>query len=144
MRILVLNGPNLNLLGQREPDIYGHSSLEEMNAFIRGYFKKTEIEFFQSNHEGVLIDKLHEAPERYNGVVFNPGALTHYAYALRDAVKAINIPVIEVHLSNVHAREPFRTKSVIASVVRGTISGLGAYGYVLAVRALAHFAKKEQ
>ena len=144
MRILVLNGPNLNLLGKREPTIYGHASLDEVNAFIRGYFKKTEIDFFQSNHEWELLDKLQQADHAYGGVVFNPGALTHYAYSLQDAIRAIDVPVIEVHLSNVHGREAFRQKSVVAPVVRGTISGLGPYGYVLAIRALAHFAKKEK
>ncbi|RMH63154.1 MAG: type II 3-dehydroquinate dehydratase [Calditrichaeota bacterium] len=142
MRILVINGPNLNLLGRREPDVYGHASLEEVNAFIRGYFKKTEIDFFQSNHEGAILDKLHAASEVYDGIVINPGALTHYAYALHDAIKAIRPPVMEVHLSNIHARESFRTQSVVAPVARGTISGLGPYGYVLAIRALVHFAKK--
>ncbi len=138
MKILILNGPNLNLLGMREPDVYGSQTLEDLNIYIRDYFKKTELEFVQSNHEGELIDQIHKADGAYEGIVLNAGALTHYSYAIRDAIVAVSVPVMEVHLSNVAAREDFRRNSVIAPVVQGSISGLGAYGYVLAVRALAH------
>ncbi len=141
MKILILNGPNLNLLGKREPDVYGAQTLPELNAYIRGYFKKTELDFFQSNHEGEIIDRIQQADGVYDGIVLNAGAYTHYGYAIRDAVAGVQIPVVEVHLSNVDAREPFRRKSVLAPVVAGRISGFGAYGYVLAVRALAHRAK---
>lgn len=138
MKILILNGPNLNLLGMREPEVYGSRTLEDLNSYIRDYFKKTELEFVQSNHEGELIDQIHKADGSYAGIVLNAGALTHYSYAIRDAIVAVSVPVMEVHLSNVAAREDFRRNSVIAPVVQGSISGLGAYGYVLAVRAIAH------
>jgi len=138
MKILILNGPNLNLLGTREPEVYGSRTLEDLNIYIRDYFKKTELEFVQSNHEGELIDQIQKAEGSYEGIVLNAGALTHYSYAIRDAIAAVSLPVMEVHLSNVAAREDFRRNSVIAPVVQGSISGLGAYGYVLAVRAIAH------
>lgn len=142
MKILVLNGPNLNLLGARKPDVYGHKDLNEVNEFISGYFKRVTLEFFQSNHEGVLIDQLQQAAKNFDAVVINPGALTHYSYALRDAIEAIDIPVSEVHISNVHDREDFRNKSVISDVCNGTVSGFGVYGYVMALQALAHKAKR--
>ncbi len=142
MKILIINGPNLNLLGSRKPDVYGHKSLEAVNAFIKGYFKRVELEFFQSNHEGALIDKIQQAAHEAEGVVINPGAYTHYSYAIRDAIEAVAIPVAEVHISNVHGREDFRSTSVISDVCSGTISGFGIYGYVLAVQALAHQIKR--
>lgn len=142
MKILIINGPNLNLLGKRKPDVYGHRSLNELNAFIKEYFKKVDLEFFQSNHEGAIIDRIHQAMTRFDGIVINPGALTHYSYALRDAIEACTIPVVEVHLSNIAARESFRRVSVISEVCQGTISGFGAYGYVIAVQALAHKRKR--
>ena len=142
MKILIINGPNLNLLGKRNPDIYGHRSLNELNTFVKDYFKKVKLEFYQSNHEGDIIDRIHQAMTQFDGIVINPGALTHYSYALRDAIEACTIPVVEVHLSNVAARESFRNISVISEVCQGTISGFGAYGYVLAVQALAHKIKR--
>ena len=142
MKILIINGPNLNLLGKRNPDIYGHRSLNELNTFVKDYFKKVKLEFYQSNHEGELIDRIHQAITQFDGIVINAGALTHYSYALRDAIEACTIPVVEVHLSNVIARESFRKISVISEVCQGTISGFGAYGYVLAVQALAHKVKR--
>ncbi len=135
MKILILNGPNLNLLGTREPDVYGHDTLDDLATGLREAFPAHDLSFFQSNHEGQLIDRLHAAPEEgVDAIVFNPGAFTHTSVALRDAVAAIMVPVIEVHLSNVHAREAFRQKSLIAPVCVGQITGLGMTGYHLAVR----------
>ncbi|MDF9408937.1 MAG: 3-dehydroquinate dehydratase [Pelotomaculum sp. PtaB.Bin013] len=138
MKILVLNGPNLNLLGKREPAIYGNLSLEEINnnLSVLAAELRVDISFQQSNHEGDLIDLLHHAVGEVDGVIFNPGAFTHYSYALRDAVAAVGIPTIEVHLSNIYAREDFRRHSVVAPVAAGQISGLGANSYLLALRAL--------
>jgi 3-dehydroquinate dehydratase-2 len=132
MRIYIINGPNLNLLGTREPEIYGRQTLSDINAEIKNKFADCEFVFFQSNHEGEIIDKLHEAGNS-DGIVLNAGAFTHYSYAIRDAVSAINVPVIEVHLSNVHAREEFRHKSVISAVCKGIICGFGSKSYHMAV-----------
>ena len=136
--ILILHGPNLNLLGRREPDVYGARTLADIDAALTelGETLGCEIATFQSNHEGDLIDALHQAQHEHDGVVFNPGGYTHTSVALRDAVAAIEIPVVEVHLSNVAARESFRHKSLIAPVCVGTISGFGWRSYVLGLRAL--------
>ena len=135
MKLFVLNGPNLNLLGTREPQTYGTATLDDMQDALRALFPEVDFRFVQSNHEGSLIDALHEAArDGAAGVAFNPGAFTHTSVALRDAVAAIDVPVIEVHLSNVHARESFRHRSMIAAVSAGQIVGLGAKGYELAVR----------
>lgn len=133
--ILILNGPNLNRLGKREPDVYGTDTLTDLEQKLFQFAEgiQTELTFFQSNHEGDLIDALHEAEEQYDGIVLNPGAFSHYSYAIRDAVAAISIPVIEIHLSNPHAREAFRHRSVIAPVARGQITGIGFEGYKLAI-----------
>jgi 3-dehydroquinate dehydratase II len=138
-KLLLLNGPNLNLLGKREPDVYGSTTLKQLEEKIvaLGMSNDTEIVCFQSNHEGEIIDKLHEANETgMDGIIFNPGAFTHYSYAIRDAIAGIQVPVVEVHISNVHSREQFRHTSVIAPVAVGQIVGLGMIGYELAFRAL--------
>lgn len=137
--ILVLHGPNLNLLGTREPSVYGRLSLAEVNRAIQrhGRARRVRIDCRQSNHEGQLVDWIQAAErEGFGGIVVNPGAFTHYSLALRDAVASISLPVVEVHLSNVHAREEFRRHSVIAAVARGQIAGFGARSYVLGVDAL--------
>ncbi len=138
MRILVLHGPNLNLLGQREPEIYGAQTLDEINARLVEVAAAAgaELEAFQSNHEGALIDRIHAARGAVNGIVINPGGLTHTSVSLRDAIAASEIPTIEVHLSNIYARETFRHVSMLAGVVIGQIGGLGAAGYELALQAL--------
>jgi len=138
-KILVLHGPNLNLLGLREPGVYGHLTLEEINQKLADLGKTLGVEPVcrQSNHEGQLIDWLHEAQGWAAGVVFNPGGYTHTSVALRDAVAAIGLPVVEVHLSNVHAREEFRRHSLIAPVCAGSIAGFGWRSYTLALRLLA-------
>jgi len=137
--ILVLHGPNLNLLGLREPDIYGRVTMEEINRRLQelGRELSLAVDCRQSNHEGQLIDWLHAARTSAAGVVFNPGGYTHTSVALRDAVAAIEIPVIEVHLSNVHARDEFRQRSLIAPVCLGSIAGFGWRSYALALRLLA-------
>lgn len=135
MDLLILNGPNLNLLGEREPATYGRETLADVERALRGRFEGIALSFVQSNHEGELIDRLHEAHRaKRDGVVFNPGGYTHTSVALRDAVAGISVPVIEVHLSNVHAREAFRHRSLIAPVCVGQIAGLGTAGYHLAVQ----------
>lgn len=142
--IVVLNGPNLNLLGQREPEIYGRQGLADIAAMLDGWARGAgmTIDMRQSNHEGVLIDWLHEARENAAGVILNPGGLTHSSVALGDAVAAIGIPVIEVHISNIHAREPFRARSYVARYAKGMIAGFGVSGYLLAAQALADLVTK--
>jgi 3-dehydroquinate dehydratase-2 len=141
MKIAIINGPNLNLLGIREPEVYGHDTLAEIERKIREATSDLDVElsFFQSNGEGAIIDELHAALYERNveAIVINPGAYTHYSIAIRDAIASIAIPVVEVHLSNVHAREAFRQVSVIAGVCKGRIEGLGWMGYVLAIQFLA-------
>ena len=137
-KILVMNGPNLNMLGIREKGVYGTKTLGDINAFITEKAKDwdVELEFYQSNHEGAMIDKLHEAFGKKDGIILNAGAYTHYSYALRDAIAAVRLPCVEVHMSNVHAREEFRHKSVIGPVCAGVIAGFGKHSYLLAVDAV--------
>ena len=144
MKILVINGPNLNLLGEREPGIYGDQSYSALSEMVMDKADELGVkcEIFQSNHEGAIIDKLHSARKDFDGVVLNAGAYTHYSYAIRDAIAAIRIPVIEVHISNVFARDEFRKNSVIAPVCKGSISGFGLAGYLMAMDALAKYSQE--
>lgn len=136
--IFVLNGPNLNMLGKREPGIYGGKTLKDIEAdcVAAGEELGFAVDFRQSNHEGDLVDWLHEASEAAAGIAINPGAYGHTSIALHDAIRAIGVPVVEVHISNIHAREEFRHKSMIAPAAKGMICGFGPYGYVLALHAL--------
>lgn len=137
-KILVINGPNLNMLGVREPGVYGNKTLESINQNVKAYAQgmKMNCEFFQSNCEGEIITKIHSVLNEYDGCIINAGALTHYSYAVRDAIAAVGKPFIEVHMSNVAAREDFRHNSVIAGVCKGSIVGFGENSYLLAVNAL--------
>lgn len=136
MRILIMNGPNINLLGKREPSIYGSVTFEDYLASLRARYADVQIDYFQSNIEGELINKIHEAGFEVDGIVLNAGAYTHTSIALQDAIRAVSAPVIEVHISNVHARESFRHVSMIASACKGVICGLGLNSYRLALEDL--------
>jgi len=143
-RVAVIHGPNLNMLGKREPGIYGTRTLDSINEELDSEAKNRgiELEFFQSNSEGAMVDKIHSCHGRIDGIVLNAGAYTHYSIALRDAIAAVGIPTVEVHLSNVHAREDFRHVSVLAPVCIGQISGFGSYSYILGLHALMESAKR--
>jgi 3-dehydroquinate dehydratase-2 len=137
---LVLHGPNLNLLGRREVEIYGSMTLEDINNLLHKEAERlsVKVECYQSNSEGALLNYIHHAPEKYDGIIINPGAYTHYSIALRDGLAGIDLPAVEVHLSNIYAREEFRHHSVIAPVVQGQISGFGLQSYLLALQALCN------
>lgn len=138
MRILLINGPNINLLGTREPDVYGAKSYDDLISLVQeaGQRLGVSVDCFQSNGEGEIIDVIQAAHGKYNGIIINPAAYTHYSIAIHDALKAVGLPAIEVHLSNIHAREEFRQRSVTAAACTGQIAGLGFTGYVLALQAL--------
>lgn len=139
VKILVINGPNLNFLGKRNPEYYGSETLSQINTYIQDRFKNDDIEFFQSNHEGSIIDTLQSISDEIGGVVINPGAFAHYSYAIHDALEVCPVPVIEVHLSNIHEREEFRRISVTAPACKEVISGQGKKGYVLAIEKLKSY-----
>jgi 3-dehydroquinate dehydratase II len=145
VRILVLHGPNLNLLGDREPEIYGTTTRAQIDAGLARLAAErgTELESFQSNHEGALIDRIHAARRRVDAIIINPGGLTHTSVSLRDALSAAEVPVVEVHLSNVYAREEFRHRSLVAPIALGQVCGLGPIGYELALRALLERIQKQ-
>jgi 3-dehydroquinate dehydratase-2 len=138
-KVLVIHGPNLNLLGKREPDIYGHQGLGDINDQLleQGRGLGIAVETFQSNHEGQIVDRIQQALGKYHGIIINPAAYTHTSVAIRDALAMFEIPVIEIHLSNIHQREPFRHQSMIADIVAARIAGFGAHGYQLALEGLA-------
>lgn len=144
MKILVLNGPNLNLLGQREPNVYGSETLEDIMELIKDKAKDLgiEVSFFQSNEEGALVTRIQESVGNYDGIIFNPAAYTHTSVALCDAVRAVDVPCVEVHLSNVHSREEFRHKSLIVGACVGQVLGFGAYSYILALAGIVDYLKR--
>lgn len=146
LKVAVVHGPNLNLLGEREPLIYGDKTLDQINQFMLGHAKQLDmsLQFFQSNSEGALIDYLHQVRHWAQGLVINPGGYSHTSIALRDAIAATALPAIEVHLSNIYAREEFRRRSIIAPVCRGSICGMGWFGYILALTGLAHLLRGER
>ncbi|MFL3052940.1 MAG: type II 3-dehydroquinate dehydratase [Candidatus Neomarinimicrobiota bacterium] len=144
MNIKIFNGPNLNLLGKRNKNIYGKETLNEIQNWVEIKIEnKHLIEWFQSNHEGKIIDEMHRSIDSCEGIIINPGAFTHYSYAIRDAIESVDIPTVEVHLSNINKREEFRKKSVIKDVCIGQITGLGKSGYLDAVRMLAAYKNKK-
>jgi len=139
LNVLVIHGPNLNMLGKREPEIYGKITLDEINSDLKNLGKKLgiSVEAFQSNHEGAIVEKIQEAATTQKGIIINPAAYTHTSIAIRDALLALDIPIIEIHISNIYKREPFRHKSLISDVVMAQIAGLGVKGYNIALKALA-------
>lgn len=146
MKILIIHGPNLNMLGKREPDIYGATTLEEINAALTSKAKGlgAEITFFQSNSEGEIVSNIQDAMSKFEGVVINPGAYTHTSVAIRDAILSSGLPVVEVHISNVHKREDFRHKSFISGVALGVVSGFGVNSYMLGLSGLVDYLKDNE
>lgn len=146
INILVVHGPNLNLLGRREPDIYGSLTLDQLNKMVeeRSGALGIKVEIFQSNHEGEMVEQIQQAPGRFDGILINPAAFTHYSYAIRDAIAAVGLPFIEVHLSNIYSRESFRHKSVFSALAEGVICGLGPEGYLLGLEALANIISRRK
>ena len=146
MRILIINGPNLNMLGTREPEIYGSLTLQDIERRIgeRARDLGVEVAFFQSNHEGAIIDYIQAEQRSAQGIIINPGGLAHTSVVLRDALVGSGLPVVEVHISNIHAREPFRRRSLVAGVARGVVTGLGWRGYLAALDALAGILKEAE
>lgn len=144
MKILVINGPNMNLLGEREPDIYGKDSLSDINELLAEYAKKRghDVGFFQSNHEGAIVDEIGRARSKYDALIINPAAYTHTSVAIADAIRASGLPAVEVHISNIFSREQFRSSSLTAPACRAVISGFGSHGYVLALQGLEEIVKK--
>lgn len=134
MKIIIINGPNLNLLGKREPEIYGNQTFEQYFEVLKEKFYSVELHYFQSNHEGAIIDKIHETGFEFDGIIINAGGLTHTSVALADALSSVKTPAVEVHISNIHARESFRHHSYLTSRCKGMICGLGLKGYELAVK----------
>ena len=139
LKVLIIHGPNLNMLGKREPDIYGKTTLDEINSSLQDLGNRLglAVETFQSNHEGAIVDKIQQDAEIQNGLIINPAAFTHTSIAIRDAILLLNIPVIEIHLSNIYKREPFRHKSLISDIATAQITGFGVQGYSMALEALA-------
>ncbi len=144
IKISLIHGPNLNLLGMREADIYGRDTFDDINRSIkqRAVQNGMEVRIFQSNHEGEIVDAIQDAREWADAIIINPAALTHYSYAVRDALTAVRLPAIEVHVSNIHAREEFRRNSVVSPVVVGQIVGMGSYGYILAIDAIKNIVEQ--
>ena len=142
-KILVIHGPNLNMLGTREPDIYGHQTLEEINTALKAQADRLgfQIETFQSNQEGDIVDKIQQAHDSFDGIIINPAAYTHTSIAIRDALSLLNIPVVEIHISNIYQRESFRHTSMMSAIVSAQISGFGPHGYLLALEGLAQLLK---
>lgn len=145
-KVLVIHGPNLNMLGKREPEKYGTSTLDEINARLTAHATQTglDVNTFQSNHEGGIVDKIQQARDAFDALIINPAAYTHTSIAIRDAILILNIPVIEIHLSNIYKREPFRHKSMLSDVVTGQIAGFGVYGYIMALDAVCQILKKTE
>ena len=141
MKLIIINGPNLNLLGIREKEIYGETSFEEYLSTLKSKFKDVELEFFQSNHEGELIEKIQSARKEQEGLIINAGGYTHTSVAIHDALKIVKIPIIELHITNIYNREEFRQKSLISNVANGVICGFGAEGYIMALDAIKKYIK---
>jgi 3-dehydroquinate dehydratase-2 len=144
-KVLVIHGPNLNMLGMREPEIYGHQTLEEINSALKAQAERLglEVEIFQTNHEGEMVDRIQQANQVFDGIIANPAAYTHTSVAIRDALSLLTIPIVEIHLSNINKRESFRHTSLIADIATARISGFGSHGYLLALEGLAQLLSRD-